>query len=342
MPEISLPYIMQIMRGIFGAHREECLAGMRVPGFKAWSGRALPGPRRFLSAEWECGWAAAIRLAGSAALCRESLGRQNIDKSIQPGLYRSGISVILADKRKAAPFPIGSLRFGLAGAYPQAVYKSRALRIQRLSGEKPPQAETKGRSPMLYHASPVGGLTVLTPHASNHQQELVYLSQKRENVLVYLANAVERHCRRVGFGYDGTWKKWASYGFGQDGILTLEEYYPNAARETYQGVGGYVYACPETGACRRFGEIPFAVISQDPVRVCACEWVEDAYEAILEAQAQGKLRLVPYEEHSPKKLDWIKRTVLREYEWEKEHEDYREFLQAKFPFVLTDSIQMHP
>lgn len=44
---------------------------------------------------------------------------------------------------------------------------------------------------MLYHASPTGGLTVLTPHVSNHGHPLVYFSNKRENVLVYLSNAVE-------------------------------------------------------------------------------------------------------------------------------------------------------
>ena len=41
---------------------------------------------------------------------------------------------------------------------------------------------------MLYHASPTGGLTVLTPHVSNHGHPLVYFSKKRENVLVYLSN----------------------------------------------------------------------------------------------------------------------------------------------------------
>ena len=40
---------------------------------------------------------------------------------------------------------------------------------------------------MLYHASPTGGLTVLTPHVSNHGHPLVYFSKKRENVLVYLS-----------------------------------------------------------------------------------------------------------------------------------------------------------
>ena len=76
---------------------------------------------------------------------------------------------------------------------------------------------------MLYHASPVGSLTVLTPHASNHGKSLVYFSQKRENVLVYLSNAVEKYCRDTGFVHTGRWEKWGPYGFDADGVLLDEK-----------------------------------------------------------------------------------------------------------------------
>lgn len=59
---------------------------------------------------------------------------------------------------------------------------------------------------MLYHASPVVGLTVLQPHISNHGVPMLYFSQKRENTLVYLSNAVEKFCRETGFAYDGPWQ----------------------------------------------------------------------------------------------------------------------------------------
>ncbi len=52
---------------------------------------------------------------------------------------------------------------------------------------------------MFFHASPVPNLKNLTPHISNHGTPLIYFSTKRENVLVYLSNAVEKCCRKPVF-----------------------------------------------------------------------------------------------------------------------------------------------
>ena len=59
---------------------------------------------------------------------------------------------------------------------------------------------------MYYHASPVCSITRLEPRISNHGLPLIYFSTKRENVLVYLSNAIEKYCRETGFSYDGTWQ----------------------------------------------------------------------------------------------------------------------------------------
>ncbi|MDY4669895.1 MAG: hypothetical protein SO415_07875 [Oliverpabstia sp.] len=89
---------------------------------------------------------------------------------------------------------------------------------------------------MYYHASAVGNLSELQPRISNHGIPLIYFSKKRENVLVYLSNAVEKYCKETGFAYTGTWKKWGPYGFDPDGIIRLEEYYPGCLR-SYFGSG---------------------------------------------------------------------------------------------------------
>ena len=56
-----------------------------------------------------------------------------------------------------------------------------------------------------YHASPTKDLTTLEPRISNHGVPMVYLSRKRENVLVYLSNAVEKYCKETGFEHVGKW-----------------------------------------------------------------------------------------------------------------------------------------
>jgi len=43
---------------------------------------------------------------------------------------------------------------------------------------------------MYYHASQTANIKVLEPRISNHNIPLIYFSTKRENVLVYLSNAV--------------------------------------------------------------------------------------------------------------------------------------------------------
>ena len=181
-----------------------------------------------------------------------------------------------------------------------------------------------------YHGSQVPGLTVLEPRVSNHGTPLVYVSGKRENVLVYLSNAVEKHCREAGFSHDGRWRKWASYGF-ENGKLVLEEYWPDATRETYQGVGGYLYTVE--GNFTPQADIPDAYTATEPVKVVACEWVPDAYSALVQAEKEGKLRLKSYTENSEKTIHWLETTIQREYEQAENAPDYRRFLMDKFPFL---------
>lgn len=186
---------------------------------------------------------------------------------------------------------------------------------------------------MYYHASQVEGLKELTPHISNHEKAFVYVSSKRENVLVYLSNAVEKHCKEIGFKHMGYYKKWGSYGF-VNGILCLEEYYPNATIDTYKGVSGYIYSSNSINSIEKLSDIPFAFTTANNVKVDACEFVPDAYDAIIQASCEGKIILRKYESNSIEKLDWIKKTILTEYATCEKHPEYQSFLQAKFYNLL--------
>lgn len=186
---------------------------------------------------------------------------------------------------------------------------------------------------MLYHASPVKNLKVLEPRASNQGVPRVYFSTKRENVLVYLSNAVEKYCRETKYEHHGQWYKWASYGFSKEGILTLEEYYPNATIDTYQGVSAYLYATDLLEDGQRMQDIPDAVVSDHPVAIQYCEWIPDAYEAIMEAVNNKKILLQRFEDRSKGQSDWLISTMIKEYREAEGREDYRHFLRGKFDFL---------
>ena len=186
---------------------------------------------------------------------------------------------------------------------------------------------------MFFHASPIKGIEILEPRISNHGVPLIYFSIKRENVLVYLSNAVEKYCKETGFNYVGKWTKWGPYGFNEDGKQRIEEYYPNALIDTYKGVSGYIYTV-ETITDSGFQlEIPDAATSSLPTPVKYCEFIPDAYEAIIAAEKQGLITIQRYEDSSKLMLEWNERTIREEYKNAADKPDYRHFIEGKFPFV---------
>lgn len=186
---------------------------------------------------------------------------------------------------------------------------------------------------MYFHASPTKGIQILEPRISNHGVPLIYFSTKRENILVYLSNAVEKYCRETGFAFSGKWTIWGPYGFQQDGIQQIEEYYPNALIDTYQGVSGYIYSVEAITDSGFPLQIPDAAASSEPTPVKDSEWIPDAYEAILAEEKEGLISILRYEEMRETKREWIRRTIRAEYANAIDSPDYRHFLEGKFPFV---------
>lgn len=182
---------------------------------------------------------------------------------------------------------------------------------------------------MYYHASPVAGLSVLEPRVSEHGLPLIYFSEKRENVLVYLSNAIEKFCQENGFEHEGPWEKWGPYGFEHDGRLRLEEYYPQALSETYRGVSGWIYTAETLEESGFLTKIPFVVTSEKPVSVTGAEYVPDAYEAILSAEKEGKIVLKRYGDFSEAERKRITAMLSQEYENNEGKPEYRAFLKQK-------------
>ena len=184
---------------------------------------------------------------------------------------------------------------------------------------------------MFYHASQTPGITTLEPRISNEGVPRIYFSDKRENVLVYLSNAVEKTCKEEGFAHTGKWQKWASYGFSENGLLRFSEYYENALEDTYAGVSAYIYAIGDAADVKPFEKIRNCFYAETPQKVIACEFVPDALEALLKAEREGKIEIQRYGELSDRARDWLYRTTFDEYRGAAP--DYRYFLERKFPYV---------
>ena len=189
---------------------------------------------------------------------------------------------------------------------------------------------------MYYHASQTPDIKTLEPKISNHGIPLIYFATKRENVLVYLSNAIEKYCRDTGFDYDGKWQKWGPYGFSENGILRLEEYYPNALESTYKGVSGYIYSTAAIVEADFEVRIPDVACSSVPAEVENIEFIPDAYEAILEVEAKGLITIMRYEEMPDRMKEWNIRTVKEEYENAVDHPEYRHFLRGVFPDIFRE------
>ena len=67
-----------------------------------------------------------------------------------------------------------------------------------------------------------------------------------------------------------------------------------------------------------------------PVPVATCEFVPDALEAILQAEREGLISILRYEQLSPEFQEWNRRTIREEYENAQDHPGYRHFLEGKF------------
>ena len=116
-------------------------------------------------------------------------------------------------------------------------------------------------------------------------------------------------------------------------VEILKEYYPDAIKDTYKGVSGYIYYTDNIVNIQDNIQISNAVTTAENVKVDGCELIEDAYLEIMKAVDKGLIRIQKYEDMNDKKIAWIEDIIKKEYEEAGEHPEYRHFLKGKFGFV---------
>lgn len=136
----------------------------------------------------------------------------------------------------------------------------------------------------LYHASPTAGLTVLRPSVTAYfgKPRQVCLTALKPMALLYGVKHFEY-----------------TYGYTRDGDLYYEEYFPGALEELYRGKGASLYRCPWREGMETT-RIPNEYVSAVQVPVEEEILIPDVYEALLEEERLGTIRIVRWPEVSEK------------------------------------------
>lgn len=148
----------------------------------------------------------------------------------------------------------------------------------------------------LYHASPVAGLTVLKPSVTAYfgKPRQVCLAALKPMALLYGIKHFEY-----------------TYGYTRDGDLYYEEYFPGALEELYRGKGASLYRCSWREGMEKT-QIPNEYVSAAAVPVEEEIPIPDVYEALLEEERLGTIRIVRWTEVSEEARDRVRRMAMRE------------------------------
>lgn len=139
----------------------------------------------------------------------------------------------------------------------------------------------------LYHCSPAPGLTVLKPSVSFGKPKQVCLTSSLPMALLYGIKHYEY-----------------TYGYTRDGEIYYEEYFPNALEKLYRGKGASLYTCA-LRADMETTPIPNEYITPNEVPVEGETVIPDVYEALLEQERLGALRIIRWPDMSEARRKWI-------------------------------------
>ena len=177
-----------------------------------------------------------------------------------------------------------------------------------------------------YHASPTGGLQILEPRKSPFLDKptQVCMTSLRAMALFYLIRNYEY-----------------AYGYDRQGRLYFDDPFPEALKRLYSGKSGWLYVCRD-GEYEKTA-IPNEYISYEPVYVVGAEWIPDAWQAFLEEQKRGNIRIYDYAylksepEKFAAKCAWLEREISKEiienHLWDTSDADRARYYQEHYPEI---------
>ncbi len=129
---------------------------------------------------------------------------------------------------------------------------------------------------ILYHGSPIAGITRLVPHSAEHGTA-VFLTDIHTLAAIY---AHENHV-------------WYTYCFDRERRLVYDEVFPDQLRRLYQGQAGYIYTVDMQAA--QHERMPWVYMS-GPVDTADCQVIPDLYAYLLDEIDAGRLILRKHED----------------------------------------------
>lgn len=170
----------------------------------------------------------------------------------------------------------------------------------------------------LYHASPTPGLTVLKPSVTEYfgKPKQVCLTALKPMALLYGIKHFEY-----------------TYGYTKDRALYYEEYFPNALEELYRDKSASLYRCSWQEGMETT-RIPNEYVSAAEVAVEEEMFVPDVYEALLEEERLGALRIVRWRSVSEARRQWIVKAeteVILEKELLDKDTEMARYMREKYP-----------
>lgn len=177
----------------------------------------------------------------------------------------------------------------------------------------------------LYHGSPTGGLTQLTPFISEHEKPYVYFSSNPVVAMLYSVKPVPKPF------------SFYPYGFDKNGTVVYSEYYKNVFEDIYGGKAGYLYECDDIENAENPTSINCAYTVSRDVDISRVTEIKDCYTWFMEQEKQGLFRIKPFEDISENEIRIVTESFdnyIHKYDL-KNHPDNEMsiFIRTNFPHI---------
>ena len=154
----------------------------------------------------------------------------------------------------------------------------------------------------FYHGSVKEGLTILKPFEQVHsdlKEPCVFLTLNKQLALFYIWD-LNRFPAKVPM-----------LDISKDGVITFQEMFSGALEYFYKGLSGYIYHCIGSYELNPSFKIKSVALSKNDVEINDYEFIDDAYERIIEYEKYGLFINEKYENLPQYKHDSIRGWVMR-------------------------------